>query len=326
MNKLTKYEAKFLVLFNTVTQIVGYSKSETDFKEFSQFIYDELQEYHQLFDKYNDYENVINIKTINDNANNAPVKVDRKIIDLLLYCKESYKKTNGKVNIAMGPVLEIWHDYRTAGVDNPLDAALPPMEKLQEASNYMDINKVIIDEKNSTVYFADDNMSLDVGAIAKGYATEQVTQAAIQNGYTDFLLSVGGNVRAAGLKGKEQELWSVGIQDPDKDSGNNSIFTLSVSNLSVVASGDYERYYTVNGKQYHHIIDPDTLMPSSYYTAISVITPDSADADALSTALYNMPYEESRAYADQLEDTEVLWIFSDRSMKYTDGFMDLVQD
>ena len=104
----------------------------------------------------------------------------------------------------MGSVLEIWHEYRTLGIDDPLNATLPPMELLEEASKHANIENLIIDETNSTVFLADSHMRLDVGAIAKGYATEQVTKAAIERGYTDFLFSVGGNVRAVGGKDKEK--------------------------------------------------------------------------------------------------------------------------
>ena len=119
--------------------------------------------------------------------------------------------SNGTVNVGMGSVLKIWHDYRTQGIDDPVNAALPPRELLEEANKHTNLANLIIDEANSTVFLSDSNMRLDVGAVAKGYATEQVVQKAIDRGYTDFLLSVGGNVRAVGGKGKENP-WSVGAE------------------------------------------------------------------------------------------------------------------
>ena len=322
---LQKHQGSFLFLFNTITEIVAYTKNEDEFTKLANFIKEDLEIYHQLYDKYNSYEGINNIKTINDNAGKEPIKVDKKIIDLLKYSKDAYELTNGRVNIGMGSVLEIWHDYRTQGIDDPLNATLPPMELLVEANKHTNLDMLIIDEISATVLIADSNMSLDVGAIAKGYATEQVTKAAIVKGYTDFLLSVGGNVRAAGGKGKEKAPWNVGIQNPDKESEQHSLFTLALKDLSLVASGDYERYYTVDGKMYHHIIDPYTLMPSEYFTAVSVICEDSGLADLLSTAIYNMPYDEGLALIESLEDTEALWILHDGSMKYSDGFEALLR-
>lgn len=320
-----KYQASFLILFNTVTEIVGYADSKDEFEEFAHFIHDSLKEYHELYDKYNEYEGINNIKTINDNAGIAPVKVDQRIIDMLLFSKEMYERTNGTVNIALGPVLEIWHDYRTEGIDDPLNAKLPPIEDLLEANSYTDINQLIINEEESTVYLTDEHMSLDVGAIAKGYATEQVVRMAIENGYSDFLLSVGGNTRAVGTKGKAQELWSVGIQNPDKSSEQSSIYTMALTDMSLVASGNYERYYTVDGKKYHHIIDPNTLMPAAYYTAVSLLCEDSGMADALSTAIYNMPFEEGKALIQSFDKVEAMWIFPNGERQFSDHFKDYIK-
>ncbi|MDD4493544.1 MAG: FAD:protein FMN transferase, partial [Eubacteriales bacterium] len=190
-----RYEAEFLLLFDTMSQIVAYSDSKEEFAGYSQLIYDNLKIYHELYDIYNDYPGVNNIKTINDNAGIKPVKVDGKIIDLLLFSKEWYKKTNGKVNVALGPVLKIWHEYRNDGLNDPENAELPPVELLKEAAKHTDINKVIIDNENSTVFLEETGMRLDVGAIAKGYAVEQVSLLAMENGFQSALLSIGGNVR-----------------------------------------------------------------------------------------------------------------------------------
>jgi thiamine biosynthesis lipoprotein len=322
---LNRHQGSFLVLFNTVTEIVGYAKTEDEFNEFATFIKEELETYHQLYDIYNSYEGINNIKTINDNAGKEPIKVDKKIIDLLKYAKYAYEMTSGTVNIGLGSVLKIWHDYRTEGIDDPLNAALPPMDLLEEANKHTNLDMLIIDEENSTVLLTDSEMSLDVGAIAKGYATEQVVRAAAEKGYTDFLLSVGGNVRAVGGKGKDKEPWNVGIQNPDKESEQHSIYTLALKDMSLVASGDYERYYTVDGKRYHHIIDPATLMPAEYFTAVSIICEDSGLADALSTAIYNMSYEKGLALIESLDNVEALWIFRDGSRKYSDGFEALLK-
>ncbi|HHT88413.1 MAG TPA: FAD:protein FMN transferase [Clostridiales bacterium] len=319
-----KYQGSFLFLFNTITEVVAYTKNEDEFSELANFIHDELEIYHQLYDIYNSYDGINNIKSINDNAGKEPIKVDKKIIDLLKYCVEAYELSNGTVNVGMGSVLKIWHDYRTQGIDDPVNAALPPRELLEEANKHTNLANLIIDEANSTVFLSDSNMRLDVGAVAKGYATEQVVQKAIDRGYTDFLLSVGGNVRAVGGKGKEKSPWSVGVKNPDKESEKNSLFALALIDLSLVASGNYERYYTVDGKEYHHIIDPDTLMPSEYFVAVSIVCEDSGMADVLSTAIYNMSYKEGLSLIESLKDTEALWIFHDGSVKYTPGFEELI--
>lgn len=322
-----RYEASFLELFDTVTTIVGYANSKEDFTSYSQMIYDNLEEYNQLFDIYNDYKGINNIKTINDNAGIKPVKVDQKIIELLLYSKEMYELTDGKVNIAFGSVLSLWHDHRTKGLDDPSAATLPDMEELKKRSNHTDINQIIIDEDASTVYLKDPDMRLDVGAIAKGYAVEKVTQTMEEAGFVNVMISVGGNVRALGHKfdKKANEIsWSVGIQNPDLESAETTIHILNLSDASLVTSGVYERYYTVDGKQYHHIIDPETLMPAEYYASVSIVCEDSGLADSLSTAVFNMPYEKGLELIEELDGVEAMWVYHDGTQRYSSGFRALI--
>jgi thiamine biosynthesis lipoprotein len=318
--KKVRFEATFLELFDTVTTIVGYTKDQDEFSEYAQIIYDKLGEYHKLYDIYNDYEGINNIKTINDNAGIAPVKVDQRIIDLLLFSREAYQLTEGKVNVAYGAVLSIWHDYRTEGIDDPVNAKLPPMDVLKEKAKHTDFNKVMINEEESTVYLEDPKMKLDVGAIAKGYATEKVAYIVYESGFTSGSLSVGGNVRTLGAKADSKEDWKVGIQNPDTESDETNLYILNLKNMSLVTSGVYERFYVVEDKQYHHIIDPKTLMPANYYASVSILTKDGGLADALSTAVFNMPFEQGLALVESLSDTEALWVYSNGDEKFSSGF------
>ncbi|MDD4046738.1 MAG: FAD:protein FMN transferase [Tissierellia bacterium] len=323
--ELNKYQSEFLMLFDTVTRIVGYSESKEEFKEYSQIIHDDLKEYHQLYDIYNDYEGVNNIKTINDNAGIKPVKVDKRIIELLKFSKELYEKTNGKTNIAFGSVLKIWHKYRNEGIEDPENASLPTDEELKIANEHTNIEDMIIDEENSTVFLKDPLMSLDVGAIAKGYATEQASKMARDSGLHSGLLSVGGNVRAINNNATTNEPWNVGIQNPDREAEKSVIEVVKLDNSSLVTSGDYERYYTVDGEKYNHIIDPDTMYPSKYFTAVSIISKNSGVSDALSTAIFCMPFEEGLEFINSMPETEAMWIFSDKTIKYSDNFESFIK-
>ena len=323
--KLTRYEAEFIMLFDTMTRIVSYTESKKEFSENVQLVYDNLKEYHELYDIYHNYEGINNIKTINDNAGIAPVKVDQRIIDLIRFSQEWYTKTDGKVNIAYGAVLKIWHDYRTAGTDDPENAELPPLDKLEAAARHTDINKVIIDEAASTVFLEDPEMSLDVGAIAKGYATEQVSRMMMERGFTSGLISVGGNVRSIGSKRDTGLPWNLGIQNPDTASNEKELFIVNLTDSSLVTSGNYERFYTVDGMNYHHIIDPGTRFPSTYFTAVTIICKDSGIADALSTAVFNMPFEQGYEFIEKLPEAEALWVFGNGEIEYSSHFRDYIK-
>jgi len=316
----SRYTYEFIGAFDTTIQIIGYAKKQKDFETMADYAYNRFMELHKLFDIYNDYKGINNIKTINDNAGIKPVKVGKEIIDLLLSAREWYFKTNGKCNIALGSVLSIWHEYRNAGIQNPADAKLPPLSQLQEAAKYTDIDKVIINEKESTVYLEDKNMRLDVGAVAKGYSTELVVSELLEKGYDNFAISSGGNVRVTGkplTSGRNK--WGVGIQDPEgdvHDPDEPSLDIVYVNDMSVVTSGDYQRTYIVNGKKYHHLIDPETLMPAEYFTAVTVICGDSGFADFMSTTLFLTPYEEGLELAEKL-NVDAVWIFRDGFIRTT---------
>lgn len=313
-----RFEASFLTLFDTVTTIVGYAETEEDFRQTAQQLHDDLLEYHQLFDIYHEYAGMNNLKTVNDRAGGDPVGVDSRLIDLLLFCRELEGRTGGRVDITMGSVLALWHEARSNGVDDPEHAALPDGGALEEASKHMGFDLLEIDEEASTLRLTDPLARLDVGAVAKGYAVERVCQTARPG----LLVSVGGNVRATGPK-PTGEPWVVGVQEPDGGK-EDYLHTLYVSDSSVVSSGDYQRYYTVDGVRYHHIIDPDTRYPAARWRAVTVMCADSGLADGLSTALFLLPRDEGEALARQC-GAQALWVAPDGTLSYTDGFLEAVR-
>lgn len=197
-------------VFDTVTTVVGYADSEEEFEARAQEFHDEMVEYHQLYDIYNDYEGVSNIKTINDNAGVAPVEVDERIIDLLVFARDMCEATDGKTNAGDGQRHKTVARRRAAAEsDANLEGTPPSEDEIAEALTHISFDTIVIDEAASTVFITDPAQSIDVGSIAKGYAVEQ---AASQ--FDDLLISAGGNVRAAGTK-PDGSLWAVGVQNPD---------------------------------------------------------------------------------------------------------------
>ena len=321
-NKEPDTQAKsYYEFFNTVSVIFSYKgDTKAEFEENCKAVSDLLSEHHKLFDIYYEYSGINNIKTINKNAGKSPVEVDQRLIDFLLYCKEMYTLTNGKTNIAMGAVLKLWHDCREEAGDDPASARIPTKDELEEASQHCDINNLIIDKSASTVYIADPDMSLDVGAIGKGYATERAAQMLISRGVTSYVLNIGGNIRAIGERTNGKG-WITGITNPDKSQDEQFVTKVSIKNTSLVTSGDYERYYTVDGVKYHHVIDPVTLMPARYFSSVSIFTPDSGIADALSTALFCMSYEDGLALVESIGGVEVIWVDTEYNVKHTSGIV-----
>lgn len=319
--KKEKFSAHSLDYFDTATTITGYEENKETFDKTSNEILASLNEYHKLFTIYNRYEGLENLCTINELTNGVhrTVTVDERIIDMLVYAKEMYKKTNGEINIAMGSVLSIWHNYRTIGVNDPTNADVPSHEVLQEAAKHTNIEDLIIDTKKNTVFISDPKMTLDVGAIAKGYAVEMIARSLEEKGITGYVLNVGGNVRTVGKKGDGNK-WIAGIENPTSDESKPYVAYLELAGESLVTSGSYQRYYIANGQKYHHIIDKDTLMPAEGYTSVSIVCKNSGMADALSTALFCMPYEDGLALIEATDGAEAMWVFEDQTQKFSSGF------
>lgn len=299
--------------FDTVTIV---SAPKKDFEGVWEIVSEEFERYDRLFDIYSEYDGINNLCTVNKNAGKTPTVVDKDLFELLSYSKQIYDITNGKVNIAMGSVLKLWHSYREAGLENPENAEIPPSDLLSAAAEHTDINAIELNEEEPSVYINDESISLDVGAIAKGFAVEKVAQALEDAGYKSVLISAGGNVRAIGTK-PSGEKWKVAIADPN--GGNDYPTVCEIAGGSVVTSGSYQRFYTVDGKDYHHIIDPETLLPSEYFLSVSVCVKDSGLADALSTALFLMSEDEGRALCESV-GAQAFWIYEDGKTSATVGF------
>lgn len=327
--------------FDTITTYMSYVSSEEEFNEQCDYIEEQLNYYDQLFDKYNTYNGMNNLKTINDNAGKKAIEVDQPLIDLLNLSIERNRKISSKVNIAFGSVINIWHDYREEAESHDGVGTVPSDVELEKANQHTSIDSIEIDEKKKTVYINDALASIDVGATAKGYAIELIKDGLIEMGVDNFLLSGGGNVASHGQRKiqKEGEFYlddcadkfCVGIESPqdgnyaasadDPDSENEAV--LVVQGESIVTSGDYQRFYQdVNGVRYHHLIDPETLYPAVHFRSVSIITEDSGLADFLSSAVFLMEYEEGLKLVNSLDGVEAIWLLEDGKIRMSDGLKD----
>lgn len=308
---MQRYEATYWDVFDTVTTVSGYAAVQAEFDAAAREIHDALLEYHRLYNIYESYDGLRNLKTVNDQAGIGPVPVDERILSLLQFAQTAWTETGGRVNAAMGSVLALWHDAREQALEDPDRAALPDRSALEAAALHTDLSALELDLEAGTAFLTDPDMALDVGALAKGYAVEQVAAAAPDH----FLISVGGNVCATGPK-PDGTPWTVAVENPD---GGDFLKLLYAEDRSVVTSGDYQRYFELDGVRYHHIIDPDTLEPAAYWRSVTVVADSSAAADCLSTALFTLPQAEGQRLLDQW-GAEALWIGRDGAQVMSPGF------
>ena len=293
-NTPSRYSAEFIGLFDTITVITGYADNQEQFEYHVRRIFDRLEDLHRLFDKYNRYDGLNNLYTINAMAGVSPVEVRQEIIDLLLFAKEGYEISGGTVNVALGPVLSIWHQYRRLGLRDGLYAALPSMDDLKEAAELSDISNMIIDEEARTVFLLLNGMSLDVGAIAKSFA---IGIAARESDMEALLINSGWDIYAKNPP-LSRPYWNVGIHEGKE--------IIQLSRGAVAVSSNHFRQYVVDGQVMGHIIDPGTLMPARRFNQVVVIHSEPEMADLLSTALFIMSREDGEALAERM-GAEAFW-------------------
>lgn len=304
-NTLTLYrETTFDVGFNTPFSLMLYTHSQEEFDEHFENMKTQVRRYNELFDIYSDYAGVNNIKTINDNAGKEAVEVDPIIIELLKESKEWTKKTDYLFDPTLGAVLKIWHEAREEGMELNREGKFgpsPSMEELEDAKQYTGWDFVEIDETNNTVYLTHERASLDVGAIAKGWTVEKVADTFEENGIEHGIVNGGGNIRLIGSKYNEGP-WSVGITNPDSLDDESILSLLYEESMSVVTSGDYERFFIDDkGQQQHHLVSPLTLEPTRLSRSVTITIPDSGLADVLSTAFSMLDLEDSEKLEQSLD-------------------------
>lgn len=318
LHRRTLYTTTWFDLFDTVSVVKGYARSQQEWDEQMDALHADLLHYHQLFDIYNHYDGMVNLYDVNAGAANGPVAVEEDLYAFLDWCANTiYPETDGATNVAAGAVLSLWHDARES------DTPAPPEDaRIQQALGHIGIGNLQLDAAARTVFFADPAMSLDVGAVGKGYAVEKAAEAAQARGLDSALLNIGGNLRAIGEKANGEGAWSVGVENPwGSDPAYIQTLTLPDGG-NLIVSGDYQRYFEYDGVRYSHLIDLTTGYPARYVSSVAVLTaPEGGGTgDALSTALFCLPETEGRRLLESQPGYEALWMYPDGTTTQTDGW------
>ena len=349
--KYEKYSSTMTGAFDTVIQSTVFEKDEETAREYLNYIEDRYMELHKKFDSFNNYDGIVNVKTINDNAGEKPVKVDDEIFDLIEFSLNASEKYSHKTNILVGPLTEIWTKYRDAyAYDEQLTmpsveemkakeaevtamfgSPIPTEDEIKSILNNLSKSSIELDPQNKTVFLKQKYMKLDVGSVAKGYASEMIKRELEEKGVTAALISAGGNIVSAGDVTKVRELgnqfYTIGVESPDGENFerfDGIVAKLKITNESVVTSGDYQRFFEAEGKRYCHIIDPDTGYPANYWRSVTVVVNDSGLADFLSTALFVMSPSEVEEFMNAHKDVKALFVTDDGNIQLWGDMDDMV--
>jgi thiamine biosynthesis lipoprotein len=320
-----KFSMEFFDTFDTIVSFTAFAESEEEFQRYAEIVRGEMSRLHRLFDIYHEYDGLLNIKTINDNAGaeNAPLRVDRSLVDLLERAKAAYGDTGGAVNIALGPVLKIWHDSREKVLAGEEPVSIPSQEELRQAAIHVSVEDILIDQENSMVSLRHEDMRLDLGAVAKGYAVQKTIECLREAGMRSGLINAGGNVAIIGKPLDGRGAWNIGIHAPTEEEDRSKILdVLRLTDGAAVTSGNDQRYFMVGGRRYHHIIDPKTFFPAEGLKSVTVLHPDSATADILSTAAFILPLDKARELLLR-HGAEALWVTEDGTKMATRGYLPL---
>lgn len=258
------------------------------------------------------------IDEVNAQAGIKPVKVSDDIYTLVKRAYEYSQDSQGGFDMAIGAITQLWR----IGFD---DARKPSQEEIDQALKLVDYHKIELNDKEKTVYLKEKGMIIDLGAIAKGYITDEVVKVLKKQGVTTAIVDLGGNVYVLGHspRGENQD-WTVGIQDPNMARGS-VLGSIKERNKTLVTSGIYERYLEVDGKKYHHLFDPKTGYPfDNDIASVTIITDKSIDGDGLSTAVFSMGVKKGLEYVEsELNNgTEAIFVTKDDKVYVTDPIKD----
>ncbi|MBE6082922.1 MAG: FAD:protein FMN transferase [Tissierellaceae bacterium] len=249
------------------------------------------------------------ITKVNNNAGIVPVKVHNDVYYVLKKAKYYAELSNGAYEPTIGPLVDLWNINGEGKIER---SSIPDKKDIEIAREKVDYKKLELLDNNQ-VFLKDKGMKLDLGGIVKGYAADEVKKILEDNGVKRAIIDLGGNIYAVGNKGKNTK-WKIGLQNPFGKTGSY-VGIIQVEDSSVVTSGDYERYFIVDGVKYHHIIDAKTGYPvNNELTSVSIISNKSIDCDALSTTIFVLGTEKGKKFLNNFKEVECIFIKKDKEI------------
>lgn len=292
----------FDTYINVKVNTIKTEKEMNDIFNDIDYLYDS---YHKLTDAFDSYDGIVNVYYLNNNLNNnESIEIDTRLANIIKTGIDFYDITDGLFNVAAGNLTIKWKEF--------IDSCdkLPNMEELNVNTN---INDIKLDGNN---YSKSNDVKLDLGGIAKGYVTELVGRYLEENDIYSYIINAGGNVMVG--KAYNKDTFLVGITNPDN---KDDMFTkVKVNNLSIVTSGSYQRYCTLDGINYNHIINPITKYPSNYMKSVTVVSKSSMIADIYSTYLFLLPVEDGLKIVNNTPDIEAIWYIDKDNIVRSDDF------
>ncbi len=270
----------------TIVELTVVSSSEEKAEEAMAAGFAEIKRLEQLMSVYQE---TSEFSKINQMAGIQEVSVSPEVYDLIQKGLEAGRLTEGGFNLAIGPAVKLWGVTESQHVPAP--------EELNQIRPLVNLDKVILNPQNHSVFLKDKGMKLDSGGIGKGDAADRVEKVLNQHGIEAGIVAMAGDVKAFGAK-PDGHPWRVGIKHPRQP--GRVLATIDLANQAISTSGDYERFFIKDGIRYHHLLDPRTLQPARGCQSVSIIAPEGTMSDALSTGIFIMGPEKGMALIEKL--------------------------
>ena len=250
------------------------------------------------------------VSLVNAMAGIEPVKVSEDTFTVIKKGLEISALGDGSFDITIGPVVSLW------GIGTE-SAKVPSVSDLKKALSLVDYRNVVANENDQTVFLKKSGMSLDLGAIAKGWAADKIRDFLVSNKVERGIINLGGNVLVIGNK-TDSSPWRVGVQNPEESRGSY-IGIIEAVDLAVVTSGKYERYFVENGRKYHHIFDPFTGYPvENGLISVTIVARESVLADGFSTLVFALGREKGLKLVEEVPFVDAVIVTKDHVV-YTSG-------
>jgi thiamine biosynthesis lipoprotein ApbE len=277
---------------------------------------DVFQEINRLDYLMSNYKKESVLSELNKNASAEPTVCNKELANVIEQSLQYSEITDGAFDITIGPLMKKWGFFKKQG-------RIPGKEELASVLESVSYKNIIIEEKAKkslakdpvtvrTVFFKNTGTQIDLGGIGKGYAVDRAASVLKQNGINSALINFAGNIYAFGTP-PGKDLWVIGLQHPRESEGLLGSF--EIKDKAVSTSGDYEKFFTIEGKRYSHIIDPRTGNPVKGIVSVTIVTDSATRADALSTGVFVLGLEKGMALIEKLPDVEGIIIYEDADSK-----------
>lgn len=311
-NKENSFITKSGFFLNTNISITIYDKQE---EQLINECFDMISKYEKIFSKTDEDSELYRLNNNTASHKDLTYQLSDELSDIIDYALYYSRLSKGAFDLTIEPLTSLWNFTSPS-------PEIPSETEINKALSLINYNNLSLD--NNKLKYAKEGIGIDLGAIAKGYIADKLKEYLISQKVNSAIINLGGNILLIGSK-PDTSPFNIGIQKPFANR-NETAAIMEISDLSIVSSGIYERYFTIDNKKYHHILNPDTGYPyENNLISVTIISKYSVDGDGLSTTCFALGLEAGLELISNIPDTYAVFITSDYKLHYSDGFLDSIK-